>query len=72
MVIIVSAFYVSAASRYYFLLEASLVPISIMVLVGGARPERVRAVVYIVMFTVVGGAGHLIRLIYLYTERGGT
>lgn len=64
-------FSVRSALSYYVLFEVSLLPISYMVIVGGVRPERVSAVVFMVLFTVCGGALHLLCLIILYRSTGG-
>ena len=64
------AFAVSSAAAFYFLLEASLIPIGFLVLVSGSRPERVKAVVYIIVFTLVGGAIHLVGLLFIFFRFG--
>ena len=64
------AFAVSSAAAFYFLLEASLIPIGFLVLISGTRPERVKAVVYIIVFTLVGGAIHLVGLLFIFFRFG--
>lgn len=69
--LMLGAFSVGGALSFFVLFELSLVPIAILILVTGARPERVEAVIYMAAYTLVGGGLHVLGLVYLSSALGG-
>ena len=69
--LMLGAFSVGGALSFFVLFELSLVPIAILILVAGARPERVEAVIYMAAYTLVGGGLHVLGLVYLSSALGG-
>lgn len=47
---------------FFVAFEASLVPICLLILRRGLRPERVRAVAYMALYTLAGGGLHALGL----------
>ena len=72
LMIMLLSFSVSGGFQFYFLFEVCLIPIRFIILVGGVRPERVAAIFYMVVYTVVGGAFHLIGLVGVRKWMGTT
>lgn len=71
-ILLLFSFSVSRGFFFFFLFEGCLIPISFMILSGGTRPERIQAVGYMVLYTVLGGAFHLMAVTLLYVWRGRT
>lgn len=55
---------------YFLFFELVFVPISALVLIWGYNKERIRAVVYIVVYSFLGGGFHLISLVSLLEGSG--
>ena len=55
---------------FFVMFEASIVPICILILLGGNREERVMAAAYMRLYTLVGGGLHVLGLISWYSVRG--
>lgn len=70
--VMVAAFTAGRAFTFFILFELSLVPIGVLILSVGGRPERVEAVVYMAGYTLVGGGLHVLGLVILSSFVGGT
>nr|QUG10615.1 NADH dehydrogenase subunit 4 [Hydroides norvegica] len=55
---------------YFMLFEAVFVPISALVLIWGYNKERVSAVIYMVVYSFLGGGFHLVSLLGLFESTG--
>ncbi len=55
---------------YFMLFELVFIPISALVLIWGYNKERIRAVIYMVGYSAVGGRIHLISLLSLRDRTG--
>ena len=62
-VLLLAAFLVPNGALFFVAFEGSLVPISLLVLWGGLRPERLAAVAYMSVYTLVGGGVHVLGLL---------
>lgn len=62
---LILSFYVTNMARFYFLFEATLLPILILILGWGASPERLQAGLYIIIYTVSASLPLLIGLLYV-------
>lgn len=72
IIVMLFSFAVGTGFQFYFLFEVCLVPIRFMILMGGVRPERVAAIFYMVVYTVVGGALHLFGMVGVRKWMGTT
>jgi NADH-ubiquinone oxidoreductase chain 4 len=63
--ILVIAFSVRDLVLFYIFFEASLIPITAMVLGWGYQPERVQARNYLVLYTVMASLPLLSRILYM-------
>ena len=66
--ILIGAFLVNDFMSFFILFERALIPIVTLVLVWGANPERLRAGIYIFVYTIVGSLPLLLSLIYLQSN----
>lgn len=63
--ILVIAFSVSDLTLFYIFFEASLIPITVIVLGWGYQPERVQARNYLVLYTMTARLPLLRRILYI-------
>nr|YP_002038868.1 NADH dehydrogenase subunit 4 [Sinonovacula constricta]ACF41620.1 NADH dehydrogenase subunit 4 [Sinonovacula constricta] len=63
-------FYSSSVFSFYFLMEASLIPILFLILSWGYQPERVQAGFLIIMYTVVASMPFLVSISFLLNIMG--
>lgn len=64
--ILILAFTVTNFLRFYFLFEGALIPIILIIIIWGRRPERLQAGVYIIIYTVTASLPLLILLLYTF------
>lgn len=57
---------------FYFAFEASLIPLLIIIVGYGFQPEKLRAGLYILFYTIIGSLPLLLGLILGYFEIGGS
>ena len=69
-IILVGSFTVTNLLSFYFLFEAALIPIMIIIIVWGRSPERLQAGLYIIIYTVSASLPLLISLLYIYFKHG--
>lgn len=69
-VFLVSAWFVPNGAIFFVAFEASLVPICFLILLSGIRPERVIAVYYMSLYTLIGGGLHVLGLSAVYKSVG--
>lgn len=69
-IILVGSFTVTNFLSFYFLFEAALIPIMIIIIVWGRSPERLQAGLYIIIYTVSASLPLLISLLYIYFKTG--
>lgn len=69
-IVLTLAFTVTNFMLFYILFEAALIPITIIIIVWGRRPERIQAGLYLVIYTVTASLPLLISLLYIYYVKG--
>nr|YP_010835850.1 NADH dehydrogenase subunit 4 [Novaculina chinensis]WGC44266.1 NADH dehydrogenase subunit 4 [Novaculina chinensis] len=62
-------FYCSSIFSFYFLMEASLIPILFLILSWGYQPERVQAGFLIIMYTVVASMPFLVSISLILSSK---
>ena len=62
-------FFRSRSLVFYITFEFSLVPIVLIILTRGYQPERVRAVLWFVLYTIIGSLPLLFILVSLWYRR---
>lgn len=68
--LLLAAFLVPNGFLFFVAFEGSLVPIRFLVLWGGLRPERLVAVAYMSIYTLVGGGVHVLGLLGCFKAVG--
>lgn len=61
--LLIVAFLVPNGLMFFFAFEGSLLPIGLLILWGGLRPERLMAVAYMSLYTLVGGGIHVLGML---------
>lgn len=69
-IILTLAFLVSSLLTFYILFEAALIPILIIIILWGRRPERLYAGIYIIIYTISASLPLLFLLLLLKKDHG--
>ncbi len=69
LIILIWTFYCPSLFIFYFLFEASLIPIFIMILGWGYQPERTPAAIAMLMYTIAGSLPLLLIILYFKEQR---
>jgi len=69
-IVLYLAFTVTNLLVFYILFEAALIPIMIIIVVWGRRPERIQAGLYIIIYTVSASLPLLVSLLIVHYTKG--
>ena len=70
--ILVLAFSLSHLLAFYVAFEAALIPTLILIIIWGAQPERLRAGIYLILYTITTSLPLLVAILFLHTTQGST